>query len=117
MSLRRRVYGIATLCPAISEDREKARMAGVAKEQEGGRGEGTTVFGSADMGVRCHPQRNKKGGKRLTGLTQGRMGLNFAFKRQIRLFLAEQVRGVRLKAEAQVGDHSSNSGPDDGRWD
>lgn len=80
------------------------------------------------MGVRCHPQRNKKRGKRLTGLTrgewkrltgltQGRMGLNFAFKRQVQLFCAEQVRGVRLKAEAQVGDHSSNSGPDDGRWD
>lgn len=45
------------------------------------------------------------------------MGLNFAFKRQVRLFCAEQVREVRLKAEAQVRDHSSNSGPDDGRWD
>lgn len=45
------------------------------------------------------------------------MGLNFAFKRQVQLFRAEQIRGVSLKAEVQKGDHSSNSGPDDGRWD
>lgn len=41
------------------------------KEQEGDRGERTTIFGTTDMGVRCHPQRNKKGGKRLTDLTWG----------------------------------------------
>lgn len=68
---------MAALSPAISEERKRLEGWSSMKEREGGKGEGTTVFGSTDMGVRCHPQRNKKEGERLTGLIQGRNGIEF----------------------------------------